>query len=101
MVFAMAVWPLGKLLASEDIAKGRGALISAMLMFCIGHNITESGLFERDGIVSTIFFFAVALAHYCTMDEKRTVPVKQAGDDVMRELRRRKRKHRPVLTAGE
>jgi O-antigen ligase len=101
MVFAMAVWPLAKLLASEDVAKGRGALISAMLMFCIGHNITESGLFERDGIVSTIFFFAVALAHYCTMDDKRTAPVKQAGDDVMRELRRRKRKHRPVLTAGE
>jgi len=101
MVFAMAVWPLGRLLASADVAKGRGALISAMLMFCIGHNITESGLFERDGIVSTIFFFAVALAHYCTMDDKRTAPVKQAGDDVMRELRRRKRKHRPVLTAGE
>jgi O-antigen ligase len=101
MIFAMAVWPLGKLLVSEDIAKGRGALISAMLMFCIGHNITESGLFERDGIVSTMFFFAVALAHYCTMDEKRNAPAKQAGDDVMRELRRRKRKNRPVLTAGE
>ncbi|SFO29345.1 O-antigen ligase [Sphingomonas sp. OK281] len=100
MVFAMAVWPLAKLLASENIAKGRGALIAAMLMFCIGHNITESGLFERDGIVSTVFFFAVALAHYCTMDEKRVAPSKQAGDDVMRELRRRKRKHRPVLTAG-
>lgn len=101
MVFAMAVWPLAKLLASEEVARGRGALISAMLMFCIGHNITESGLFERDGIVSTIFFFAVAFAHYCTMDEKRVDPSKQAGDDVMRELRKRKRKHRPVLMAGE
>ena len=100
MIFAMAVWPLAKLLASENIAQGRGALIAAMLMFCIGHNITESGLFERDGIVSTVFFFAAALAHYCTMDEKRVAPSKQAGDDVMRELRRRKRKHRPVLTAG-
>lgn len=101
MIFAMAVWPLAKLLISQQIPKGQGALISAMLMFCIGHNITESGLFERDGIVSTMFFFAVAFAHYCTLGDKTGRASKQDADDMMRELRRRKRsKHRPVMTAG-
>jgi O-antigen ligase len=101
MVFAMAVWPLSKLLISTQIAKGQGALVSAMLMFCIGHNITESGLFERDGIVSTMFFFAAAFAQYCTLGEKITPDKVEAGDDLMRQLRRRKREKRPVLTAGE
>ncbi len=101
MVYAMAVWPLARLLVSEQVSKGQGALISAMLMFCIGHNITESGLFERDGIVSTIFFFAVAFAHYATLGDKRIGGAKKNGDDVMRELRQRKRtRHRPVMTAG-
>ncbi len=100
MIFAMAVWPLAKLLVSQQIPKGQGALISAMLMFCIGHNITESGLFERDGIVSTMFFFAVAFAQYCTLGDKAVNASKQDGDDMMRELRRRKRADRPVMTAG-
>jgi O-antigen ligase len=101
MVFAMAVWPLARLLVSEQAPKGQGALISAMLMFCIGHNTTETGMFERDAIVSTIFFFAVAFAHYATLGERRTVK-KDAGDAVMRELRQRKRRSaRPVVTAGK
>ncbi len=101
MIFAMAVWPLAKLLVSQQIPKGQGALISAMLMFCIGHNITESGLFERDGIVSTMFFFAVAFAQYCTLGDKTISASKQGGDDLMRELRKRKRaSRRPVMTAG-
>ena len=99
MVFAMAVWPLTRLLVSERISNGQGALIAAMLMFCIGHNITESGLFERDGIVSTMFFFAAAFAHYATLGEKRVAPTKQEGDDLMREMRKRRR-HRPVMTPG-
>jgi exopolysaccharide production protein ExoQ len=99
MVFAMAGWPLARLLVSDRIPKGQGALIAAMLMFCIGHNVTESGLFERDGIVSTMFFFAVAFAHYATLGDKRVAASKQDGDDVMRALRKRAR-HRPVMTAG-
>ena len=101
MIFAVAVWPLARLLISPSISKGQGALIAAMLMFCIGHNITESGLFERDGIVSTMFFFAVAFAQLATTGDGRAKSPNQAGDDVMRELRRRKRaNHRPVMTAG-
>lgn len=97
MVFALAVWPLWKLLGSQDIAPGQGALVAAMLMFCIGHNITESGLFERDLIVSVMFFFAAALAQYVTEGEKRVKasPVKAAGDDVMRAMRKRSKEGEP------
>ncbi len=91
MVFAVAVWPMVKLLSSSRIDKGQGALISAMLMFCVGHNVTESGLFERDMIVSTMFFFAAAFAQYCTLGEKKEAAAEKTGDDMMRELRRRRR----------
>ncbi len=94
MVAAVVVWPLAKLLMSQGVEKGQGALISAMLMFCIGHNVTESGLFERDMIVSTIFFFAVAFAQYCVPSEKYISPEKRAADDMMLELRQRRKERR-------
>jgi O-antigen ligase len=69
MVFALMVWPLWKLLSNRDIPPERGALIAALTLFCIGHNITESSLFERDAIVATLLYFAAALAQYCTIPD--------------------------------
>ncbi len=107
MVLAVAAWPLARLLASNRLAPGQGGLIAAMLLFCIGHNVTESGLFERDGIVSTILFLVAALAQYGT--DGTTVlsfraPATAArqrteGDDVMRTMRRRQRARQDSETA--
>lgn len=69
MVFALMVWPLWKLLSNRAIPPERGALIAALTLFCIGHNITESSLFERDAIVATLLYLAAALAQYCTIPD--------------------------------
>lgn len=101
MVFATAIWPIAKMLVSPKIAEGQGALISAMLIFCIGHNTTETGLFERDVIVSTLFFFACALAQYCTLGEQGLRAAKRAdGDALMRHMKRRTRPAGPTGVPG-
>lgn len=69
MVLALMIWPLWKLLSNPSIPPERGALISSLTLFCIGHNITESSLFERDAIVATLLYFAAALAQYCTVPD--------------------------------
>lgn len=89
MVFALVLWPLARILVSTRVGRGQGALIASMLMFCVGNNVTESGLFERDMIVSTIFFFAAALAYDVTVGERWKSVRSKAGDDVMRDMRRR------------
>lgn len=94
MVFALVVWPLARILASSRVAAGPGALVSSMLMFCVGHNVTESGLFERDMIVSTIFFFAAAIAYDLTVGEQWKRKRAVEGDSLMREMRQRGRARR-------
>lgn len=92
MIFAVMVWPLWKLLIATNLRAEQGALIAAMLMFCIGHNVTESGLFERDAIVSTFLFLAAALAQDAARNEAHKPRQRDAsGDDVMRTMRSRRR----------
>ncbi len=98
MVFALIVWPLFRLLASSSISPQQGALISTMIIFCMGHNITESSLFERDMIVSVFLYFGAAFAQVTTqlkLSEKLgslSRDPKAAGDEVMKTMRRRKRR---------
>lgn len=98
MVYALIVWPLIRLLASSSISPQQGALISTMIIFSMGHNITESGLFERDVIVSVFLYFGAAFAQVTTqlnLSEKLgglTKDPKAAGDEVMRGMRKRRRR---------
>ncbi|MCA1196337.1 O-antigen ligase family protein [Sphingomonas sp. R647] len=101
MVYALIVWPLIRLLASSSISPQQGALISTMIIFSMGHNITESGLFERDVIVSVFLYFGAAFAQVTTqmnwteqLGALGTDP-KAAGDDVMRTMRKRRRRKAP------
>src|SRR5690606_37833284 len=66
MVFALIVWPLFRLLASTSISPQQGALISTIIIFSIGHNVTESSLFERDMNVSVLLYFGAAFAQVTT-----------------------------------
>jgi O-antigen ligase len=68
-VFATMILPMAKLFSSQSIQPGRGGLLLAMLLFCIGHNITETSLFERDAIVQVFLMMAVALIEAATRDE--------------------------------
>lgn len=90
MIFAVMIWPFFKLLVAGNLQAAQGAMIIALLMFCVGHNVTESGLFERDAIVSTFLFLAAALAQKAT--EGQTSPARRqdaGGDEVMRAMRKR------------
>lgn len=60
-VFATVVWPAWKLLASR-ITPQRGAMAVALLLFCMGHNVTESSLLQRDTLIGIVIMVAVAIA---------------------------------------
>ena len=60
VVVATLIWPLVKLLGSRTIAKPTGALCVSMLLFCAGHNLTESSLFDRDQILQVFLTFTLA-----------------------------------------
>jgi O-antigen ligase len=65
-VLATMVIPMWKLLSNSEVSKARGGLLIALLIFCIGHNITETSLFERDVIVGVFLIFTVALVEVVT-----------------------------------
>jgi exopolysaccharide production protein ExoQ len=58
---ATVVWPLLRLMLPNDIPNRRGALIIAVIIFCIAHNGTESSLFDRDSLVNVFLMCAIAL----------------------------------------
>jgi O-antigen ligase len=59
ILFATLVWPLQRLLrGGNHPARILGA---AMLIFCLGHNFTESSLFDRDAQGQVFLMIAIAL----------------------------------------
>jgi O-antigen ligase len=71
VTFAAIVWPLLRLFSSRIASPARRALIVAVVIFCAGHNITETSLFDRDMIVHVFLMFAIALI--CIETTNRTV----------------------------
>jgi O-antigen ligase len=59
-VATMIVWPVLKLLAGAT-KRPRGAMLMAIVLFCAGHNMTESSLLDRDSIVQVFLVLAIAL----------------------------------------
>lgn len=62
VVGTLIFWPLGVLLWGSKNSKERSALLSAVMIFCIGHNFTESSIFDRDQIANVFLMLAAALA---------------------------------------
>lgn len=58
---ATLIWPLGRLLLRPGIRFAACALIASIVIFCIGHNGTESSLFDRDTIGQVFLMLALAL----------------------------------------
>ncbi len=65
------IWPLKTLLDSPIVSGTRGALIAAMFIFCIGHNATESSLFDRDMTIWVFFMVAIAMSQPNLINYKR------------------------------
>lgn len=60
-VLATMIVPMQQLLSNSGVSRSRGALLIGLIVFCIGHNMTETSLLERDVIVGVFLIFAVAL----------------------------------------
>jgi O-antigen ligase len=87
LVIAMVVvWPLVRLLGSRHANGQRGALALALLAFCVGHNMTESSMLERDVIVEVFLMFAIAFVWVLSAAPAVSVPFSFAE---LREVRDR------------
>ena len=56
----MIAWPILKLLSGAT-ERSRGAMLMACVLFCAGHNMTESSLLDRDSIVQVFLVLSIAL----------------------------------------
>ncbi len=62
IVAVAVVVPVRRLLSSPITSGQKGALLMALFLFCIGHNATESSLFDRDMLVWVMLMIAMALS---------------------------------------
>lgn len=60
-IFCLFVWPIARLLGSMTAPRAEGALALSLIIFCAGHNFTESTLLERDATGQVMLMFALAL----------------------------------------
>ncbi len=60
-VLAFAIAPLSRILGASGIARRDGGLVVGVLVFTLGHNLTESSLLNRDHPGWVLFLVAVAL----------------------------------------
>jgi hypothetical protein len=45
----------------QSLDRSRAGLLLACIWFCIGHNLTESSLFDRDATVHVFLMLSIAL----------------------------------------
>lgn len=62
-ILVVFVWPAIRLLCSVNISRSRRALLSAIVVFCAGSNITETTLLDRISAVQVFLMAAVILIH--------------------------------------
>lgn len=94
IVWGVLLWPLLKVISNERLEQGKGALLCALLLFCAGHNVTESSLFERDAFTGVFAVFAAAFAAFTLPRasrgrKKRSSSAAKAGRELMAELQAR------------
>jgi exopolysaccharide production protein ExoQ len=67
VLFATLAWPVQRLLRGGDHPVR--PLAAAMFLFCLGHNLTESMLFDRDALSQVFLLIALALLWMATTSE--------------------------------
>lgn len=58
---AVIVAPMRVLLTDAGLDRSRRSLLTALVVFGVGHNLTESSLFDRDAAVHVFLMLAIAL----------------------------------------
>lgn len=97
IVWAVLMWPLIRVVSMDRLDPAKGAMLCSMLLFCIGHNVTESSLFERDSFVGLFAVFAASFATY-SISRSRSSSGKRrhssssasAGQNLMAQMKARK-----------
>lgn len=91
-VYSLMIWPMMRLLVVPELLVERAGLICALLIFCIGHNFTESSLYERDAFVGVTLLFVTAVIKFFPANAKKKSRTSEDSRDVMRTMRRRRRR---------
>ncbi len=60
-LLALVLWPVWNLLSNTRIPVRHGAFLVASMVFCCGHQFTESSVLDRDTFVGIVLLFNVAL----------------------------------------
>jgi exopolysaccharide production protein ExoQ len=96
IVWGVFFWPLLRVISVDRIEAGKGAMLCSLLLFCIGHNVTESSLFERDSFVGLFAIFVAAFIAYTlpggrslSRSGKRKRSANQAGQELMAQMQSR------------
>jgi O-antigen ligase len=63
-VLTLLLWPLARLLLSLSISKPSRSLLLSVLVFCAGHNLSESSLLNGSAAVQVFLVITVALIYY-------------------------------------
>jgi O-antigen ligase len=74
VILATIIMPLIRLLSSYSAPRPAGGLLVSMIVFCAGHNMTETSLFDRDAIVQVFLMFAIAMIAPVTAPPRRPIP---------------------------
>lgn len=99
IVCVAIIYPLNKLLVSPLVSGQRGAMLIGLFLFCVGHNATESTLFDRDMLVWVMFMTSMALSQPDLIIYERE---KFNVHDLVRIRRKRRRSSVPAeRTLGE
>jgi O-antigen ligase len=60
VIMSTVIIPLGNL-GSGSIPRSQRGLLASFLIFCVGHNLTETSVLDRDSIVGILMMFTIAL----------------------------------------
>ena len=70
VVLAATIVPIARLLVVPRVDRAAGALALALLVFCAGHNLTETSLFDRAAIVQILTMIGAAIAYRLTRAQR-------------------------------
>jgi O-antigen ligase len=60
VILSTVIIPLANL-GSGSIPRSQRGLLASFLIFCVGHNLTETSVLDRDSIVGILLMFTIAL----------------------------------------
>lgn len=72
---ATFVWPLFEIIRQLPSRPHRAAFALALILFCLGSNVTESGLFDRDRLWQVFLMIALAILY---SSQRTRMPVRRS-----------------------